>query len=91
MAVGDVVNDTGGIAANITFQPAASVECMISWAATNVNWVIQLTDGTDATDSTTGSGEALNFNMKLFINNTNYLTILGTAGAKSGYSGIQIK
>ncbi len=94
MAVGDVVN---GISANntiLTFQPAAGVECCITSVGTdNIN-----TNGCKLYNGTLLSGQARvteitnQSNIKIFINNTNYLYLpaLGVA-YMSHYTGIQTK
>lgn len=95
MAVGDVIADNGlGVAAYVYFQPAATIEIMITAGIGQGNY--QYYGNTDgiATDSVTSIGKdgayANNLNCKLGITNTHYLAMY-SAAASAGYSGIQIK
>lgn len=88
MAVGDVVSGISADNTAITFQPAAGVECVITSVTSGFNGGI--TDGV-----LTSSNIFLNAsqaNIKLFINNTRYLTIAaGGAGFFGAYTGMQTK
>jgi hypothetical protein len=96
MVAGDVVSEIGAVASTLTFQPAATIECLIStvsggsttiWTSlTNAAGVI-----TAYLFSTNGTSSFRN-NSKLFINNTNYLYIYAPgAGEYATFTGIQIK
>jgi hypothetical protein len=96
MVVGDVVNEIGAIASPLTFQPAATVECLISTAGNGTGgaWML-LTNAAGAfsylwdTSATTNNYRS---NIKLFINNTNFLYIsTAIAGEYANFTGIQIK
>mgnify|MGYP003646544920 CR=1 FL=1 len=92
MVVGDVVNGIGAASANVVFQPAASVSCMITVAAIRGNWV-QLTDGSLLSlvmDNGAG-GSFNNINNKIFIDNSIYLHVSGGGGYSASFTGIQIK
>jgi hypothetical protein len=90
MAVGDVVNgiDNGAL---LIFQPAAGVEVCITSACA---WLTStaLFDGTKIAyiSQSAGGSTDTNINVKIMINNTNYLRVTGTVNGSS-YSGIQIK
>ena len=94
MTAGDVVNGLGAVAGALSFQPAAGVECMISMCGNNNNntFNINLTDGV-LTSRISNQFFAVQstVNIKLFINNTNYLNLTAFAGNSNCYSGIQIK
>ena len=91
MAVGDVVS--GVSTTDITYQPAAGVEVLITsfgGAADSAHYC-NLYNGTTAARqdkyvTATNRGGAV----KVFLNNTNYLQIVGTADNR-GYTGIQTK
>jgi len=93
MVAGDVVNGINPIANNVlNFQPAASVEVMISSCGGVGSW-ITMTEGvtTSLLNPTSNALNGTNVNVKVFINNTNYLQIGATAAQYGNYSGIQIK
>jgi len=94
MAVGDVVSDVG--TSNMTFQPAAGVEIMLTWAdgyATVSSF--NLTDGTNnSRQQQPLSGTSASFPTfcsKIFLTNAHYLRMTGTGAFNWGYWGIQIK
>mgnify|MGYP004008846263 FL=1 len=94
MAVGDVVNGFSPISTQMDFQPAASVECIISSVNVYNTWAA-ITDGTNNSlmvnyGTTTGTAAGVR-NAKICINNTYYLRLYSTTGHYSSYSGIQIK
>jgi hypothetical protein len=90
MVVGDVVNDVGVIGVTLTFQPALGVSIMIS-VAQNYSNFIQITDGVNTGVLYHGTqGYVDTANVKIMINNTNYLSILSAADS-SVYTGIQIQ
>lgn len=94
MAVGDVVNGIGASAGALSFQPAAGVECMISMCGNNANndINIEITNGVLSSRITNQYFAIMStMNIKLFINNTNYLNLTAFAGNSNCYSGIQIK
>ena len=89
MVVGDIVNGIGAAGSDFSFQPAAGVEIAITSTGAN-GQPTRLTNGiTAAIISYTGSswGTA---NIKLMINNTNYV-IMQNTGDNMCYSGIQLK
>ena len=96
MAVGDIVNGintTDGVG-YFTFQPASGVGIIITYASpTYTGGQIQIFNGTQYVSQEISTSRAWNqFNIKMGINNTNYLRIYNTAadvGNSSGYSGIQ--
>ncbi len=96
MAVGDVISGiftTAGVYHD--FQPAAGVEIIITAViGSNANQLIAgLNDGTTLSSSMTSytTNWSHNANMKIGINNTNYLTIYVNSGPPPSYTGIQIK
>ena len=88
MAVGDVVNGLSAVGAAFTFQPAASIECAITSCGVYNGWS-WVYDG--ALSSHLKDTTKANPNVKVFINNTNYIRFDGVAGFSSYYTGIQIK
>jgi hypothetical protein len=94
MAVGDIVSDISGTGLALTFQPAASVEIIITCAGYYNQW-ITITDGTSNSlflnQGTATSFANVGVNMKVPINNTVYVNFGGYAGQSSMYSGIQTK
>jgi hypothetical protein len=97
MAVGEVVN---GIFTSIgvyhDFQPAATVQVII----TSLHGAFSGTLNAGLYDGTTHSGVNVSYttywtaapcNVKIGINNTNYLRIYTNSGSPPSYSGIQIK
>ncbi len=106
MARGDVVNDIQDIAAAgfLTFQPAAGVEVMITEIGSEVwtgstpdftpNCEVQMYDGSLTTlIRTAGEGQAWTRQLKLFVNNTNYLRIKNVSVSTQAlsFTGIQTK
>jgi len=96
MAVGDVVNGLATDGNDITFQPAATVECIITTVMGRATGAY-LIDGTSiGYIGNLGNADAV-FEIqdrvtKVFINNTIYLNVGSSpAGNNSGYSGLQIK
>jgi hypothetical protein len=89
MAVGDIVNGIGGDNAILDLQPAVGVEIMISSFGSDQGSVqISLFNG--VTRSLCEAAPMLN--IKMMINNTNYLRIPnGGVGKFNNYTGIQIK
>jgi len=91
MAVGDVINGLIGGGAATNFQPAVGVEILLT-DSFNVGF-----GGTGAFalyNGTIGAGmnsTAPNRTLKMFINNTNYLYIIGAGNPVKGYCGIQTK
>ncbi len=97
MAVGDVVNGINAASGTFNFQPAVGVECVIlTCSGGNTSMGNGITNGTavSRTDysfsGTSAQGGRNPHNMKLCINNTNYL-YTATNTYPSAYSGIQIK
>ena len=89
MAVGDIVNGLSVSGTPVNFQPAASVSILITTA---ISWLTStlLTDGAIVGYISNGGSNGEQRIQKLFINNTNYLQLLGSASGQS-YTGIQIK
>lgn len=95
LAIGDVVNDIGADDTDLDFQPAAGVVILITFCSgqlTVAGYV--LTDGA-AVGSTALSTSQVGspFNLKLFINNTNFLKVIagGVGGTFGSFAGIQIQ
>tara|TARA_R110000822_G_scaffold152866_2_gene292329 strand:+ start:487 stop:777 length:291 start_codon:yes stop_codon:yes gene_type:complete len=96
MAAGDVVS---GISTtnSIDFQPASGVECMISCInGSDANYLyLKITDGvTVSTSRFTNNNSFIannGANIKVFINNTNYLNVTAGAGYPVSYTGVQTK
>jgi len=94
MAIGDVVSDILSIGAVTDFQPAAGVGIMISALLSDgaANTRIAFYDGANLLNFITTDIRPLTRDIKLFINNTNYLRFSTAGGAiLEAYSGIQIK
>jgi len=94
MAVGDIVSGISAVATILVFQPAAGTSFIITWTNGNTGaGGADLYNGTIKSTSTTFGGQAgVHLNMKLIINNTNYLYIDSQGGGNySGYSGMQIQ
>ena len=90
MAIGDIVSGVGVAGVTLTFQPAVGVSVMIS-VAQNYADMISLTDGVNSGYLYHGTqGYVQTANVKIMINNTNYLSI-ASAGNSSVYTGIQIQ
>ena len=95
MTVGDVVNGMSATGTALTYQPAGTIEVLISTIAFNDNAKRpQLTNGTNTSFiswSTTG-GDPDPANLKIFINNTIYLRLDNlVAGEVTAFSGLQTK
>ena len=92
MAVGDVVSGISETGPSLSFQPAASVECVIT-CSMGYSGYSRISNGTlsarivQPTNPATASSGVLN--QKIMINNTNYI-LLESATAMC-YTGIQIK
>tara|TARA_B110000495_G_C22974036_1_gene571930 strand:+ start:211 stop:504 length:294 start_codon:yes stop_codon:yes gene_type:complete len=96
MAVGDVVGQTGS---SFTFQPASSVQIMVSSVfGDSTSARVNGAGGISTGNITTGAGGNYNHNgigymappvmPRTFINNSNYIAFSGS-GSK-GFTGIQI-
>jgi hypothetical protein len=91
MVVGDVVNGMAAASAALTFIPAAGVEVCITSIGSYGNWVqLASSVGVSLLFNMTILG-GVNVNMKLFINNTNYIAMVAAGAANNSYTGIQIK
>jgi hypothetical protein len=96
MVAGDVVSQIGAVASTLTFQPAATIECLLSTVAggSTTSWV-SLTNAAGVITAylfSTNATSSFRNNSKLFINNTNYLHIYtAAAGEYASFTGIQIK
>tara|TARA_R110000824_G_C14807229_1_gene635140 strand:+ start:229 stop:501 length:273 start_codon:yes stop_codon:yes gene_type:complete len=90
MAIGDVVNGMSAVSSVFTFQPAISVEVLISYIFRATAEAYGLFDGATWAYDNPPIGDSVN--IKMFINNSIYLKINAVGGGGvSGYSGIQIK
>jgi hypothetical protein len=95
LAVGDIVAILSAQNTILNYQPAASVETMLSsFFGDSGTETIALTDGVESTylriDVTWW--QAQTDNMKVFVNNTHYVTVLALgAGRVAGLTGMQIK
>ena len=91
MAVGDIINDVQ--AGAYTFQPAATVEIILTTIFTQVDAWVLLTDGVTSINwnyrNDTASGAGIDSNIKTGITNSVYLSSTNVSGG--GYTGIQIK
>jgi len=93
MAVGDTISAFSSAPNTVLhFQPAAGVEVMITTAhnpgATNLS-EMRLHNGTKTSSLCNLGGPAAN--MKMMINNTNYLEIGSMSGVHTAFTGIQTK
>ena len=93
MAIGDVVTSLGDVNTLFNFQPAAGVEVMITTLLLDQGvQAPSITDGTLESYILTSFGNFNYTNGKIFLTNTNYLTIPAQGGTLSnGCTGIQIK
>jgi hypothetical protein len=95
MVAGDVVQGISAIGADITFQPAATVQCMITTTSTGSGTgYTTLTDGVVTqcyVFPNANSALATTMSLKLFVTNSIYLNVALQAGQNSCYTGIQIK
>ncbi|MEO1943684.1 MAG: hypothetical protein ABGY11_05240 [Candidatus Thioglobus sp.] len=102
MAIGDVIADVGAIGANLHFQPAAGVECIITWMGDNGSHSItkastgiraQFSYFTNGEGSSPAAGASVGLSStKIFINNAVYLSLDANMGTRAqGYTGLQIK
>ncbi len=85
MAIGDVVSSFSAINTTLFFQPAATVECMVSSYFNSTE--CRLYDGTNYSYQIKGSNQQV----KIFINNSIYLRLDANVGEYGSFSGIQIK
>jgi|TARA_R110000823_G_scaffold199185_1_gene330294 hypothetical protein len=93
MASGDVVNGLSATNVSLSFQPAATVECAITSMGAYGQW-ISITNGVISSVTVNGGDGTVapsQGNIKLMINNTNYITINANATSGGSYTGIQIK
>tara|TARA_R110002049_G_scaffold161234_1_gene326732 strand:+ start:685 stop:975 length:291 start_codon:yes stop_codon:yes gene_type:complete len=96
MAVGDVVNGLVATGSAITFQPAAGVEVAIMSTGSYNSWTqiyngVQFAYVSGSNFPADGVAGGYAPNIKLMINNTNYLRVLSNATGGAFYTGIQIK
>ena len=96
MAVGEIINGVNPSdgAGTYTFQPAATVTIIITFATpTYSGGDVQMFNGTQRAGMTTEADSYAMFNIKMGIDNTNYLRIYNAntdANNSSAYSGIQL-
>ena len=90
MVVGDIVNGVfPNLGADVSFQPAGTNQIAILSTGTN-GGNLYLSNGVTTSIILSANSPWTNANMKLLINNTNYLMI-GPSGNNMAYSGIQLK
>jgi hypothetical protein len=93
MAAGDVVNGISAVNTALTFQPAATVEVVLTSLANDDDYIrYEITDGALYSFLIPDDTFYNITNCKVFITNSIYLHIdaIG-AGKSSGYTGMQIK
>jgi len=93
MAVGDIVSGSSAVNTALSFIPALGVEIIITATGAYNAWI--------SLENATGVGHlftqqtlpyGVNANIKVGINNTNYLNLgAGAIGQQNFYTGIQIK
>ena len=93
LAVGDIVSGISGDDTALNFQASVGTSVIITWCnGRTVGTSMTLYNGATASNAgtfTDTNGHQLS--MKMFITNTNYLSIAGQGGGfYSGYTGIQI-
>ena len=93
MAVGDIISDVVASGGWRYFQPAATVEIIITCAVMSGESYLGHYNGSDG-PSYAGTGYAAQntmnqYNLKMGINNTDYLGI-NSAASDASYSGLQI-
>lgn len=97
MAKGDVVSDIQALSHgySLVFQPAAGVEVLIEYLGLEASTSIFANFTNGVTVCLIGNGFYMTLieRKRIFLNNTNYLSIVNAAGATQpvGYSGIQTK
>jgi len=97
MASGDIVNGIGLDGLAFSFQPAVTVSIMITDVGSWADKYYGLNDGTKNSwtgkvSSATNAAGAMSGNVKMFINNTNYLNLSAPNGGEfAHYSGIQVQ
>ena len=92
MAVGDVISILGVAGVTLVYQPALGVETMISQIDLNGSNRYQKTDGVTVSNGfILAEVQGNSTNMKIFVNNTNYMQVTPHAGVVSAICGIQIK
>ena len=104
MAKGDTVSATSALTA-LNFQPASGVEVMITFISGTSGTQAGITDGTNdyktymqqsVSNTRTSTypwayayGYSEGANLKIPVNNTNYLVI--SSAGNAGYAGVQVK
>lgn len=93
MVAGDVVSEVGAVGAHLIFQPAAGVEVLVTTSMSTQVANPRLTDGILVSYPTNSSASTpiSQVNIKVFINNTNYLYVYQGVGSANSFTGIQIK
>ena len=96
MAVGDVVSGIGAATTVFSFQPAVGVSVCITQCSNYNAWVILMDTAIGIADSYvyqmgTDGKNGNQMNMKMMINNTNYIGFHSSSGGSGTYSGIQIQ
>ena len=96
MAVGDTVSAIGALGTMLSFQPAVSVEVLITWSANSDSYdTFALTDGVGEAWQYNKGGDTQDINqsnLKMLINNTNYMTFSGgtlPVTRREAFTGVQ--
>jgi hypothetical protein len=91
MASGDVISAITTVGGFTSFQPAAGVEAVVMFTATNngADLYLGLTNGVTNTYNFIATANVNIGSFKIPINNTNYLYYYGVAA--QSFTGIQIK
>lgn len=94
MAVGDIVNGISGVNTVLTFQPAAGVECMITFIINGQNGSVEFTTGAITSRGCIIiplSDQITTGQLKILISNSYYMNLAAVVGTRTTYQGIQIK
>lgn len=93
MTLGDVVSGIGTSGNLLDFQPAAGVECCITWLIDMNNGHSLYGSATTVSTQIMVDSSSVMYAPKIamWINNTNYLRIYATVASVKGYSGRQTK
>ena len=89
MAVGDFVNGIFVTAGTSTFQPASGVTIMLTHAM-SYNVLPVLTNGTSFADVIINNNSGPSPSLKLFINNTLFLSMGPSGNNGKSYCGVQV-
>jgi hypothetical protein len=90
MAVGDFINDIGLLTTTLEFRPAAGVTVVILSVLAQSNNNPRMSNGTNvAYPGAASDGEIKN--IKVSVNNTNWLYIEAASGGYNAYSGVVVQ